>query len=174
MKNYLVTVIPVIALAVNSISQICAYRLVSKFGMLKSIFLGFGVGLACIFLFDFFFLFLNSIAWHKQAAATAVHVITYISLSYCYFNFINLGETARRIRILIELRASPEGLVLAQLLKRYNAQEIVERRLSRLLKNRQVIVKDNAFYIGQPVLLWAAKVIVLLKIILLGKKSEFY
>ena len=94
-------------------------------------------------------------------------------MGYCYFNYINLGETARRIRILREIYDSKEGLSMEEILKRYNAKEIIERRIKRLLKNRQIIYKDGKYYIGKPIMLVIAKIIVIMKVILLGKKSEF-
>lgn len=96
-----------------------------------------------------------------------------MALSYCYFVFINLGETARRIRILKEVLDAPEGLSLEEILRRYNANEIIERRLQRLLVNGQIIIRDDKYYIGKPLMLWMAKIVVAFKFILLGKKSEF-
>ena len=96
-----------------------------------------------------------------------------MSLEYCYFNFINLGETARRIRILRELYDSKKGLSMAEILERYNAKNIVEKRLSRLINHGQIIDKNDKYYIGNPIMLLIARIIVTMKLILLGKKSEF-
>ena len=90
-----------------------------------------------------------------------------------YFHFINLGETARRIRILRELHEPPDGLTLDGLLARYNAQEIIERRISRLIETHQIVLRDGRYFIGKPFVLWMARSLVVLKFILLGKHSEF-
>lgn len=94
-------------------------------------------------------------------------------MGYCYFHFINLGETARRIRILRELYDRKEGLSMEEIFKRYNAKEIFERRIARLINNGQIIYKDGKYYIGKPIMLLMAKMIVTMKLILLREKSEF-
>jgi len=101
-----------------------------------------------------------------------VNIIIYSSLGYCYFHFINLGETARRIRILRELYESNGGLTLDKILKRYNAEAMVELRLQRLISSGQIILKDGRLHVGKPVLSFISKIIILMKLILLGRKSE--
>ena len=157
--------IPMIALLVNVVSQVIGFRFFLKSGLLVSIFLGFIAG---FFVFAFFDLFRRN-----SAAVFLVHLLTYGSFGYCYFHFINLGETARRIRILRELKSSPDGLSLDELLKNYNAQEIIERRLRRLINNGQLKVRNDRYYIGKPAMLGMAKILVGLKYLLLGKRSGF-
>ncbi|MDD5505564.1 MAG: hypothetical protein PHR73_02265, partial [Candidatus Omnitrophica bacterium] len=93
--------------------------------------------------------------------------------SYCYFNFINLGETGRRIRLLRELYDSGSGLNKEEILSRYNAEEVVVLRMKRLVNNHQIILRAGRYYVGSPVMLLIAKAIVLMKLVVLGKKSEF-
>jgi hypothetical protein len=98
---------------------------------------------------------------------------SYSALGYCYFHFVNLGETARRIRLLRELSESKNGLSVNEILERYNAKEIIENRLNRLLKSGQVVYKNNRYYIGKPVMLFMSKMILFAKRFILGKSSEF-
>lgn len=100
------------------------------------------------------------------------NTITFTSLAYSYFHFVNLGVTARRIRLLIELMDLNDGLTLDEILLRYNAKEMVKNRLDRLLRSGQVIEKDSRYFIGKPVMLLMSNIIVLMKILVLGKKSE--
>ncbi|MDD5465380.1 MAG: hypothetical protein PHP73_03450 [Candidatus Omnitrophica bacterium] len=102
-----------------------------------------------------------------------VNLIIYFCLSYCYFNFINMGETARRIRLLRELGEAPAGLTKGDILKRYNAQEIINIRINRLMNNSQIVLRNGRYYVGSPVMLFISKAIVLMKLVVLGKKSEF-
>lgn len=67
------------------------------------------------------------------------NVITFLFLIYCYFHFFNLGETGRRIRILLELAQSPEGLTEAEILARYDGNEILSRRIDRVKMAGQLI-----------------------------------
>lgn len=138
-------------------------------GLLKSLFSGFAVGLFALLFVQLLTVFLN-IAFLPNLI---VNIIIYSSLGYCYFHFINLGETARRIRILRELYDSNGGLSLEEILKRYNAKKMVELRLQRLLSNGQVILKDGMLYNGKPIMLFISKTIILMKLIILGRKREF-
>jgi hypothetical protein len=103
----------------------------------------------------------------------AVSTMTYIALGYCYFHFINLGETARRIRIVRELWESEDGLSMDELLKRYNASEIINVRLQRMMSKKQIVFRDGRYYIGKPIMLYISKAIVMMKLILLGRRGEF-
>ena len=104
----------------------------------------------------------------------AAWILTYFALVYWYvFGFYNLGESARRIRLLVELQAAGErGLTLTQLLAAYNARMIVDARLGRLLAGGQVVERDGRYLIGKPLMLYGAKALVLLKLAFLGTPSE--
>jgi hypothetical protein len=110
---------------------------------------------------------------HDVLWGGVTNFLIYAALGYCYFHFINLGETARRIRILRELYEAPDGLPLEGILERYNAKHIVEMRLRRLIHNGQIVERDGRYYIGSPVMLLIARSITLLKVVILKKKSEF-
>jgi hypothetical protein len=60
-------------------------------------------------------------------------LIVYNCILYAYFHLFNMSETARRIRILLQLRESG-GLTKPQLLDQYSPQNMVEARLKRLQK----------------------------------------
>ena len=47
-----------------------------------------------------------------------LNAVIYAALGYCYFHFINLGETARRIRIIRELYDAKTGLSPEEILNR--------------------------------------------------------
>ncbi len=160
LAGYFSIFIAAICFICNIFIQITAYRCFPKQGLLKSVFLGFASG-ALILVFV-----------KEPIAVKGVDLITYFSLGYCYFHFINLGETARRIRILRELKDSGAGLTLNEVLARYNAQEIFENRISRLLKNGQIILVNGKYCIGKPFLLYMARLLVFLKFILMRKKDE--
>ena len=52
--------------------------------------------------------------------------------SYIGFHLDNMAETARRIRILRELRAAPRGLTREAILAAYSPQEVFDLRIRRL------------------------------------------
>ncbi|GJQ57647.1 MAG: hypothetical protein D8M57_00210 [Candidatus Scalindua sp. AMX11] len=166
--DYINVINPIVAFSINVAVQLLCIRFVMK-GLLRSLFSGFAVGFVSLLLLQVSVTFLG-IAFFSNIM---VNIIIYSSLGYCYFHFVNLGETARRIRILRELYDSKGGLTLDEILERYNAKRMVDLRLQRLLNNGQVVLKDGILFNGKPVLLLISKTILLMKVIILGQKSEF-
>jgi hypothetical protein len=166
-------IIPIIGLSINIFSQIFCFRCRKSIGLLKSIFSGFIAGFFCVILLEVSVFFNALISWKDAISFSIVNMIIYFFLSYCFFHFINLGETARRIRILREIQESRCGLSMNEILMRYNAEEIIEKRLNRLINNGQIIYKSNKYFIGKPMMLLIAMVIRTIKLILIGRKSEF-
>ena len=171
-QDYLHILNPVISLVINVIFQVLGFRYLNL-GLLKSEYLGFTIGFLSIFIFEFYISFLSSVSGKDFIAFLITNSLIYSALGYCYFHFINLGETARRIRILRDIYDSKYGLSMNEILERYNAKEIVEKRINRLLNNGQIIYKDGRYYIGSPTMVLISKTIVAMKLILLGKSSEF-
>lgn len=156
------TFIPIAALAINAVAQLLFCR--AGAGLLRSIKAGFAFGLAGLALLH---------EYSPQGTdVLAANTLIYITLSYCYFHFLNLGETARRIRLLRELRSNPDGMTAADMLTAYNAKSIVEARLGRLLRSGQVEKgADGRLRIKNAHLLASAKLLRLLKKLFLGKTN---
>jgi len=72
-----------------------------------------------------------------------------------------------------ELNDSDNGLTMDEILKRYNANDMIRMRMDRLLNNGQVYEKEGRYYIGNPLMLWISKGMVAMKRFMLGKGSEF-
>lgn len=170
---YLQVFIPFLSLAINIVSQICIFRFIPRFSLLKSVFLSFLFGIGSLLFLEFYCLSQASLSLPEIVPSVVVNIIVYFALGYVYFHFINMGETARRIRILRELCDCKDGLSMDELLQRYNAKEIVARRVERLIANRQIICREGRYYINGRVMMWMAKIIVVMKGLLLGKRSEF-
>jgi len=101
--------------------------------------------------------------------------LTYLALAYTYvFGFFNVSETARRLRLLVELLdAGPRGLSLDAILRAYNARMIVEARLRRLVAGGQLALADGRYVIRRSLGLSVAKLLVGIKLLLLRAPSEF-
>lgn len=164
---------PILGLIINVLMQVVSFRYIPRLGLLKSIILGFATGLTVVLTLELCVFSTQSTSTDDFVPIFIVNFIMYSSLGYCYFHFANLGETARRIRILRELYDSKEGLSMQEILQRYNARKIVEVRINRLINNGQIIYKSGRYYIGNPVMLIIAKIVVMMKLIILGKRSEF-
>lgn len=164
---------PILGLGINVVCQVCYYRYVKNVSLLRSTFFGFLCGVMILLGIEAAYIKHFALSLLETLPYIMVNAISYMALGYCYFHFINLGETARRIRLLRELSESGDGLSMDEILQRYNAKEIVENRLNRLLKSGQIIYKDDRYYIGKPTMLFISQAIIFLKLLILGKKSEF-
>lgn len=148
--------VPFICLASNVFVQVSVFRLFSRTGLLKSLFLGFGFGLSVLFLIN-------------PGVMLANNLLIYALLGYCYFHFVNMSETARRIRILTELSVAPGGLSLREILERYNAREVIDRRLVRLVNSGQVKYENGRYYTVNLTVLTMAIFMATAKRIIFGK-----
>ena len=92
-------------------------------------------------------------------------------VAYGYFHFVNLGETARRIRILWELRESADGLSYHDILSRYDSAEIIDRRIHRLINTGQIIDQNGRLYATGTSVLLMAKILSLLKRVFLRRAT---
>lgn len=161
------------ALALNVAVQVSVFRVAPQAGLLRSEVFGFAAGLAAL-------AFAHGGAWLVAGSAAAgvapaaANIVTYGALGYCYFHFGNLGETARRVRIVRELYEAGEGgLTMAEIMQRYDAREIFDRRLARLTGTGQIVLRDGRYRIASPVLTLMARGVLFLKVLLLRTASEF-
>ena len=159
--DILIFLTPVFGLVFNIFFQVASLRIVFKTHLLKSLVSGFVFGFFCVCLFNLLF--------NAGVDYLLTDIVTYAILSYCYFHFINLGETGRRIRLLFELERSRTGLTKAEIFMRYGGKEILDNRLARLIKNGQVVIIDGKYFIAKPLMLLVSRTLSYLKIILFGK-----
>ena len=165
--------IPIISLAANTVLQVLSFRVCRKIGLLRSVIIGFFVGCGSVLFLEWCIYPYNSGSLREFFFLFAANMVIYSALGYCYFHFINLGETARRIRILREIYDSGGRLAMADILQKYNAKEIILKRVGRLLNNRQIALENGRYHINSRVVLAMAKSMVFLKLLTLGKRSEF-
>jgi hypothetical protein len=160
--------VPLAGLLAGVVSQVLLVRLRGGAGLLRSLAEGFGAGLLALAALET--VFAAGTACRADALAlAAADLIAYGALWYCYFNFVNLGVSARRPRLLIELLEAPRGLTYQQVLERYSAEYMVGARLERLIGGGQVVERGGRYFVGKPVLLTAARLILLLRRLILGK-----
>ncbi len=170
---WLYVMAPWLALAVNVLVQLGVCRNMPQWSLMRSIYVGFLAGLALVAVAGAAYLLGGPRAAGDALSSAAVNVVTYGVLSFGYFHFINLGETARRIRIIREIDAAGRPLAREEILERYSAQAIVNVRINRLLSAGQITLRDGRYYLASPTVLYMSRVIVLMKLLVLGKRSEF-
>ncbi|EKE02632.1 MAG: Membrane protein [uncultured bacterium] len=81
--------------------------------------------------------------------------IIYNCLAYSYFHFFNMSETARRIKILLEIRHK-KYIVIEELTKHYKPDFMVKTRLKRLLDLKQIKQQDGKYFLIGKTLLFGA------------------
>jgi len=165
--------IPIIGLSANVVVHVISFRYFFKLELMKSVYLGFVFGSLIVFLLELYVLLYWKISLLDFLFISITNFLIYLSLGYCYFHFINLSITARRIRILRVLYETKEGLSLNEIMHRYNAKDMIEIRINRMLNNGQIMFKNNKYFIGKPLMLYMAKLVVMMKFILFNRRSEF-
>ena len=166
-------VVPAAAFTVDVVTQVLSLRRAPHLGIYRSHLAGFGAGAAALLALLVLLPWPERLAARDRAGIAAAAALTYGALGYCYFHFVNLGATARRIRLMAELVAAPEGLTREGILARYGAREIVARRFERLVATGQVVQDGGRYRLSGRALLLSARLMVALKIITQGKRSEF-
>ena len=170
--TWLCLISPFVGLIVNEILQVAGFMFVRSLTLLHSVFLGFACGLVVVIGVDWVWVRQEGLALMEFIPVSLANVLIYGALGYTCFHFVNMGETARRIRIILELDDSPEGLTSAEILNLYNAKSIVDVRINRLIQNKQVVVKNDRYFIGNPTMLMMAKGIGFMKWLLLGQRDH--
>lgn len=123
-------ILPLIALFINVSTQVIAIHYSSRFWL--SILMGLTLGVAASLVIQ------TSVAPASTLEDTFINLLTYLTLSFCYFAFLNLNLTSLRIRVARELLKSDYGLNTEILLERYSPHELILRRLKRLEQSGQI------------------------------------
>jgi hypothetical protein len=157
-----------LAVAANVAGQIAAYRLLPSEGKLfRSQVAGTLTGLLILIL-----LLRSPPAAEFSADVVTADALLYAAFCFVYFHWNNMGETARRIRMLRELAAAPQGLSFDDLVQRYSAREILERRLERLAAAGQIEETEGRLILRSRAVLLSARLMGLAKLVVFGGRSE--
>ena len=95
---------------------------------------------------------------NKTPVSLIYGCIVYNSLGYSYFHFFNMSETARRIRILIEIKLK-KSVSFKDITENYNCDLMISNRLKRLVELGQVKLRDNKYILCGGLLLAGAVLI---------------
>jgi hypothetical protein len=144
------------ACAVNMAGHILWFRTFPEGGMFRAMLSGFVAG-------SIGFGFLSSAFFDHSGWWHLLNLAIYACFSYAYFHWNNMGETGRRVRLMIELRTAPEGLTRAELLARYGNHEIINRRLDRMIGSHQIYQVGTRFRLGNQSFLAMARIVALFK-----------
>jgi hypothetical protein len=164
--------IPILAVMVNLIAQVLSFRHWKGSNYFLSIILGFGVGLTAFVVSEILFLWRDYSADHLLTALL-VNAPIYVCLAYCYYSFVQLGQTSIRIRLYAEIASSPHGLDAEDVAREYSDDSLVAVRIHRLVESGDLRERNGSFFIGRGRLTLIANILFSARCFLLGKTSEF-
>ncbi|MEE8293143.1 MAG: hypothetical protein V3R22_01860 [Kiloniellales bacterium] len=168
-SQFWIILVPLVAILANMAAQVAVYRLWNTEGRLfRSQMAGAVTGLAVLVVLS---VSVRGPGTSAADSATA-NALIYLAFCYVYFHWNNMGETARRIRLLRELYDTPQGLTDAELHARYPAREILEHRLRRLIEARQIAERDSRLFLTGTAVLRSARLVGLAKWLIIGGRSE--
>lgn len=161
---------PVLGLAVDFAAHTLAARVFSR--PAPAILTGIALGFAATAVTTVAGLLQRDAAFLDAAALAVFNAVGFLALAYGYFNFVNLNMTSLRIRLLHEFLETDRGLSRSEVLGRYDARELIERRIARLTEQKHAEERDGRFYLRPTVLLPIASTLDLLKWIVLRRKNR--
>jgi hypothetical protein len=172
MRVWWPVIAPVAALAVNVLGQIIVFRLQHGRHFFRSVALGFVCGGVALMIAQFLYPpgATPLEAWSK---ALLVNLPIYGALSYCFFNFANLGQSSIRVRIYAKVAARPDGVSVSEIAQEYNEASLMAMRLQRLVESGDLQLREERYFLGRTRFVPVAKVIFWIKRLILGKLSEF-
>jgi hypothetical protein len=173
MRSLLPLVPPVAGFCANVLSQVLLVRIFPRGGLLRSVVAGCLAGMTILLAAEWWRWGDGPGGSGESAALAAANLLIYGAASYCYFHVVNLGETARRIRILREIRLAGGALTLDAIRRRYGASEMLDRRIGRLVGTGQLTARDGRLFGGKPLMRVFSILLVAAKFAFLGKGSEF-
>jgi hypothetical protein len=164
---------PILALAVNVIVQVVAFRLRRGAHFFRSIVEGFLSGAVVFAILEAALAPGGDSFKEYMVVAILVNAPIYLALSYCAYNFIQLGQTSIRIRMYSEIAAKPSGASVEEMKREYDDKALMQARLRRLIESGDIIEKNGRYIVGRKRFLHISNVLFAVKRILLGKESEF-
>lgn len=173
LENYALLVLaPILGMLINVLVHVIVSRFNQGRSQMKCLISGFIFGLICV-------VAVSLIAHCKQinnldfTAYLLSGCIAYSALAYIYFHFININIASLRVRILQEIINSKEGLTQEGILSHYNAEQMLDNRIDRLVASNQLVEKQGIYYLGSNriflILFWFFEV---LKFIFLGRGNR--
>jgi hypothetical protein len=152
--EWLLTFAPIVGMAANCFVQILCSRLL-KLHIARALICGFLFG----FLFTAILVASNGPPLASAGELTGLWLTsatTYIALAFGFWAFLNLNMTSLRIRMLREMLHAKRNMTRAELLDRYSPDEFLRRRLARLERSGQLMIKDGGYSLRSRNLLYAS------------------
>lgn len=137
---------PAIGLAVDVAAHLAATWLLRLPKLYPRLLVGAGCGFAATIALVLAAVRAAELDTGDSAAYLLFDAATFAILSFGYFNFVQLNISSLRVRIANEIDDSPAGLEPSRLAELYNARQVIDERLDRLTRGRQIDLRDGRYY----------------------------
>lgn len=160
-----------VAAVANVVTQILVHRATQ--GYVRSFFVGFALGLVVLLAGEALRLSSRPTSGLEAVVMIAADGLLYACAAFLYFGVVNVGESSIRVRLLRELGKSAGPASEKDLLRVYNDGIILRIRLGRMVRNGQVSLEGGRYRLRSRTLARIAAAVFGLKMLLLGRSSEF-
>ncbi len=160
----------IVATMVNVVAQILVHRATQ--GYVRSFLTGFALGLLVLLAGEALRLSSRPTFGLEVVVMIAADGLLYACAAFLYFGVVNVGESSIRVRLLRELGKAGRSEE-KELLRTYNDTIILRIRLGRMVRNGQISHADGRYRLQSRTLARIAAAVFGLKMLLLGKTSEF-
>jgi hypothetical protein len=167
-------VLPVSALAVDVLVQLLSFNAFRRVSVLRSVILGCAAGIIYLLAAEWELARLLDRPARETISYFIVDLGAFGCLTFCYFAYLGLVESARRTTIMRQVHAAGGFITEKELLRRCSAERLVVPRLERLARKGQAREVNGRYRLGAGrTVLTISKLITMAKLIVLGKRSEF-
>lgn len=166
----LVTLAPVIGLAVYCVCHIVAARVIRGRNPYPALAVGAVVGVAATVAITLVACVRGGDSFVDTVALTAMNTVAALGFAFGYFNFVNLTVASLRIRILEELADSGGWLPRTALLDRYGTGSVADIRLERLVGGGHLVERDGRLHTGRLQFLVVARIFDAVRSLIFGSK----
>ncbi len=163
---------PLAGLAAYCLAQVAGSRLVQGRRPYVTLFAGFGVGMVAVIAVSAVALHFSELSASDSLGLLLLNLMAYGALGFGYFNFVNMNITSLRIRMLQELLARGGRMSREELLSCYGTDEMIDLRISRLVRGGHLVESGGRLQIGKRSFLLLARVFALLRWIVLGRAAR--
>ncbi|HTV28824.1 MAG TPA: hypothetical protein VMF32_13645 [Xanthobacteraceae bacterium] len=149
-----------VGLARLGVNRLVAYAASFMFGVIASV-----------------LVLVDAVAWRGAAIDrfdVASTLILYGAWWYIFFlHFVQAFDSSLRVRLLVMLYEAGGRLPRAEVRRRLNDRRLLEVRLDRLVKDGYVVERGGHFFVVSTQIKALALFFRLLKVVLIGQRSEF-
>ena len=164
---------PVVALAVNAVAQVLFVRARKGVDFFRTVLEGFFAGGIALAVMEVLLARSHGAPADAWIISVFVNAPAYAALSYCYFGLVNLGNTSIRIRLYAEIAERKDGMTMEDIGLIYNEQAFTKMRIERRVESGDLVEKDGRYYAARMKLVYSARILGVVRYLIIGKASEF-